>query len=103
MSSPSHNGPVGTGGNVFIASDYRYGDINVAFVTHHGVDFGNPDGTPLVAVAPGTIYYAGDDLSRQFSSHLNFYGNLVVKRVEGDVQIAAGDIAFATLVGHRTP
>ncbi len=70
--------PVGSGGNVFVASSYRYGDTGGQFETHHGVEFGNPQGTPLVAVAPGSIYYVGDDLTQAFGAQPDFYGNLVV-------------------------
>jgi hypothetical protein len=88
--------PVGAGGNVFVASNYRYGDTNGTFETHHGVEFGNPLGTPLVAVAPGTVYYAGDDLSQVFGSHLDFYGNLVVIQA---AQTWRGHTVY-TLYGH---
>ena len=71
--------PIGEGGNPFIASTYRYGSTyNHRFEPHHGVDFGNSTGLPLLAVAPGTIYYAGDDLAQKFGPDPNFYGNLVV-------------------------
>ncbi len=71
--------PIGPGGNVFIASSYRYGSTNQhAFATHHGVEFPNDTGIPLVAVAPGVVYYAGTDLAQTFGPDPNFYGNLVV-------------------------
>jgi murein DD-endopeptidase MepM/ murein hydrolase activator NlpD len=89
------NRPV-SGGNVFPASSYRFGDTNGSFETHHGVEFGNPQGTALVAAAPGTIYYAGDDQSRMFGSHLNFYGNLVILQL---AQTWRGRTVYA-LYGH---
>jgi murein DD-endopeptidase MepM/ murein hydrolase activator NlpD len=71
--------PIGEGGNVFIASSYRYGSTySHRFETHHGVEFANPSSTPLVAVAAGIIYHAGDDLSQAFGPSTNFYGHLVV-------------------------
>jgi len=71
--------PIGEGGSPFIASSYRYGSTNNhRFETHHGVEFPNGGGIPLVAVAPGTIYYAGSDLDRAFGPQTDFYGNLVV-------------------------
>jgi murein DD-endopeptidase MepM/ murein hydrolase activator NlpD len=71
--------PIGEGGNVFIASSYRYGSTySHRFETHHGVEFANPGDTPLVAVAPGTIYHAGDDSSQAFGPQTNFYGHLIV-------------------------
>lgn len=71
--------PIGEGGNVFPASSYRYGSTyGNQLATHHGVEFGNPQGAPVVAVADGTVYFAGSDAERQFGPSLNFYGNLVV-------------------------
>jgi murein DD-endopeptidase MepM/ murein hydrolase activator NlpD len=90
------NRPIGDGGNVFVASTYRYGDTNGHFETHHGVEFGNATGTPIVAVAAGTIYYAGDDLSQVFGSHPDFYGNLVVVQL---AQPWRGHTVYA-LYGH---
>lgn len=67
-------------GEGFIASSYRYGSVGPGqrFSTHHGVDFSAPEGSTAVAVAPGTIYYAGPDLERQFGPQTDFYGNVVV-------------------------
>jgi murein DD-endopeptidase MepM/ murein hydrolase activator NlpD len=71
--------PVGEGGNPFIASTYRYGSTyNHRFETHHGVEFANNAGAPLVAAAPGLVYYAGNDSAEKYGPELNFYGNLVV-------------------------
>lgn len=71
--------PIGAGGNVFFASNYRYGStFNRQLDTHHGLDFNNPTGTPVIAVAPGIVYYAGSDAERQFGPRTDFYGNLVV-------------------------
>jgi murein DD-endopeptidase MepM/ murein hydrolase activator NlpD len=89
--------PIGEGGNPFIASNYRYGSTeNHRFETHHGVEFANVTGTPLVAVAAGTIYYAGDDLTQKFGPDPNFYGNLVV------LQLAQpwGEHTVYALYGH---
>lgn len=82
----------------YIASAYRYGSLGKEqrFAPHHGVDFASEAGTPLVAVAPGVIYYAGSDADRQFGPRADFYGNLVV------IQLAApwaGHTVYA-LYGH---
>ena len=45
---------------------------------HHGVEFYNASGTPVLAAAGGTVYYAGDDTTRKFSPWSGFYGNIVV-------------------------
>ena len=89
--------PIGAGGNVFIASSYRYGSTSQhKFSTHHGVEFPNNSGTPLVAVAPGVVYYAGTDLAQKFGPDLNFYGNLVVLQLS---EAWLGHTVYA-LYGH---
>ena len=84
----------------FIASTYRYGSVGVgqAFAPHHGVDFSAPAGTPIHAVAAGTIYYAGNDLEKQFGPQTNFYGNLVVIQL---AQAWNGHTIYA-LYGHMS-
>ena len=84
----------------YIASSYRYGSVGIgqAFAPHHGADFSAPAGTPIHAVAGGTIYWAGNDLEKQFGPQLNFYGNLVV------IQLAEawnGHTVYA-LYGHMS-
>ena len=88
--------PIGSGGNVFVASTYRFGSTNGTLETHHGVDIGNARGTPIVAVAGGVIYYAGNDLSQTFGAHLDFYGNLVILQLAQPWQ---GHTVYA-LYGH---
>lgn len=89
--------PIGAGGNVFIASSYRYGSTwSGQLETHHGVEFANPLGTLVAAVGPGTVYYAGSDAERQFGPRPNFYGNLVVLQLAQGWQ---GRPVFA-LYGH---
>jgi len=91
------NRPIGEGGNVFIASSYRYGSTGQhRFETHHGVEFPNTFGIPIVAVAPGTIYYAGDDLAQEFGPQTDFYGNLVVLQL---TQLWESHTVYA-LYGH---
>lgn len=45
---------------------------------HHGVEFYNGSGTPVLAAASGKVYYAGDDSVRAFSPWSGYYGNIVV-------------------------
>jgi murein DD-endopeptidase MepM/ murein hydrolase activator NlpD len=89
--------PIGAGGNVFIASNYRYGSTyGNQLETHHGVEFANPSGVPIVAVAPGTVYFAGADDVTVFGLKANFYGNLVVLQLAEPWQ---GHTVYA-LYGH---
>ncbi len=76
--------PLGEGGNNFAASDYRFGSTRSNTLTsHHGIDYGNPTGVPVVAIGDGTIYYAGPDAERQFGPRPNFFGNVVVLGLNG--------------------
>ena len=83
----------------------RRGDLDV----HHGEEFENPVGTPLYAVADGTIVTAGSDTQAACGDNgktlcgrdmtgdpRGFYGKLVVLRLNRDYQ---GQRVFA-LYGH---
>jgi hypothetical protein len=58
-----------------------------AYILHHGIDIGNPMGTPVQAVGDGTVVYAGGDSAQAWGQTTDFYGNLVVlehpARMEG--------------------
>jgi murein DD-endopeptidase MepM/ murein hydrolase activator NlpD len=60
------------------------------------VDFSTAAGVELVAVAPGAVYYAGNDSERLFGPQNNFYGNLVVIQL---FDAWAGHTVYA-LTGH---
>jgi murein DD-endopeptidase MepM/ murein hydrolase activator NlpD len=64
---------------------------------HHGVDIVNPRGTPILAAADGTVFYAGDDLTTLFGSQNNYYGQLVV--IQHNFLSSDGQPVF-TLYGH---
>jgi murein DD-endopeptidase MepM/ murein hydrolase activator NlpD len=61
---------------------------------HHGVEFGVPTGTPVLAVGAGTVRVAGDDSQVAYGPTTNFYGNLVV------IELAASDAPVFALYGH---
>jgi murein DD-endopeptidase MepM/ murein hydrolase activator NlpD len=52
--------PIATEDNDFIDQTYRWGStMGGAFQAHQGVEFNNPDGTPVHAIGDGTVVYAG--------------------------------------------
>lgn len=58
---------------------------NGAREPHHGVEFLNKFGTPIHAVADGTVVFAGPDTEPTFSPWPNFYGNVLVIRHANDL------------------
>jgi murein DD-endopeptidase MepM/ murein hydrolase activator NlpD len=58
---------------------YPYGSTGGGrYLIHHGVDIGNPLGTPVLSVAPGRVIVAGEDLTTTYGLTPNFYGRLVI-------------------------
>lgn len=52
--------PIGLDDNPFIDQTYRYGStMGGNFQQHQGVEFNNPDGTPVRAIGAGRVVYAG--------------------------------------------
>ena len=52
--------PIAPKDNNYIDQTYRYGStMGGNFQQHQGVEFNNPDGTPVLAAGPGTVVYAG--------------------------------------------
>lgn len=71
--------PIVPPGTDSIDRGYPYGSTEGGKLDqHHGVEFYNASGTPVLAAEDGTVYYAGDDSVRKFSPWLGFYGNIVV-------------------------
>ena len=56
----------------------------------------NPMGTQVLAAANGTVVVAGDDLTQIYGERTNFYGNLIVIRLDREYE---GKPLF-TLYGH---
>ena len=58
---------------------YRYGStINGTREPHHGVEFVNASGTPVLAAADGRVIFAEEDKAGIYSYWEGFYGNLVI-------------------------
>lgn len=52
--------PIALFDNPYIDQTYRYGStMGGNFQQHQGVEFNNPDGTPVLAIGPGQVVYAG--------------------------------------------
>jgi murein DD-endopeptidase MepM/ murein hydrolase activator NlpD len=49
---------------------------------HHGVDYMNPAGTPVLASAAGTVIVAGHDRETVYGVKPDFYGNLVIQELD---------------------
>jgi len=49
---------------------------------HHGVDYTNPAGTPVLAAAAGTVILAGNDADVAYGVRPNFYGNLMMQELD---------------------
>ena len=63
---------------------YRYGStIDDTREPHHGVEFVNASGTPVLAAADGRVIFAAEDKVGTYSFWEGFYGNLVI--IEHDV------------------
>ncbi len=59
---------------------YPFGSTqNGRYRVHHGVDIANPSGTPVLAPAAATVFYAGPDRTPHvFGPYPDFFGNTVV-------------------------
>ncbi|MGE5140925.1 MAG: peptidoglycan DD-metalloendopeptidase family protein [Rudaea sp.] len=86
---------------------YLYGTTEQGELrVHHGVEFVNPEGTPLLAVADGTVVTAGSDHDpicgddgRQLCAYRkDFYGNVVVVKLDA----IYGGRPIYTLNGHMS-
>lgn len=92
--------PISDHATNWIARTYPYGGTSGGRLqVHHGVDIQNPTGIAILAVADGTVVYAGDDLNVRFAPINNYYGNLVV--VQHNFNTPEGEPLF-TLYGHMS-
>ncbi len=77
--------PLGNGGSNWPAANYPYGSTKGGkLAVHHGADFAASFGTPVLAVAAGEIVVAGGDQEIVYGLRPNFYGLLVVIRLDQD-------------------
>lgn len=82
---------------------YLYGTTGRGeYEAHHGEEFVNPLGTPLVAVADGTIVVAGPDLLPQCGAGGNevcgrqpdYYGNVIILKLDAQFKNQPVYIAY---------
>ena len=83
--------------NTAIELSYLYGTTLFGSLDpHHGVEFLNPTGTPVLAVEDGIVVVAGTDAHQEYGPWENFYGNLVVI----EHRLPGMDEPVYTLYGH---
>ena len=89
--------PIPPEANDWASTYYPYGSTaGGEYLIHHGVDLVNPEGTPVWAAGAGTVFYAGDDRKRVFGPQPDFYGQLVILKMDREYH---GQPVF-TLYGH---
>ena len=71
--------PIALPGTITIDQGYPYGSTEAGTRDpHHGVEFYNASGTPVLAAADGLVMVAGNDSQTMVGPRLNFYGNIIV-------------------------
>jgi murein DD-endopeptidase MepM/ murein hydrolase activator NlpD len=90
--------PIGEGLTRTIDRSYPYGSTGDGlFDPHHGVEFLNRHGTPVLAVQNGEVIFAGMDDMTRLGPFGGFYGNVVVLQ-HGD--LLGNDKQIFTLYAH---
>lgn len=91
LSSPILNG------NLMTSDGYRYGsNLNNTRETHHGVEFENPSGTPVVSAGSGIVVFAGEDKNDRLAWVPAFYGQVIILQHN----LEQLDFPVFTLYGH---
>ncbi len=89
--------PIAPPGRDTVEPSYRFGSTqNGRREPHHGVEFPNKAGTPVLAAADGKVVVAGDDSSIIVGPYEDFYGNVVVIKHE----LPGVPVPVYTLYGH---
>jgi murein DD-endopeptidase MepM/ murein hydrolase activator NlpD len=77
---------------------YRYGSTQGGRrEPHHGVEFPNAQGTPVLAVADGVVVFAGDDKATALAWMPAYYGKVVVI----EHHLAGMEGSVFSLYGHQ--
>lgn len=86
-------------GDRYPGNYFPYGaTIDGRYYRHHGVDYMNPAGTPILAAASGRVVLAGNDLETVLGIKPDFYGNLVVQELDQRYQ----DQPVYLIYGHQS-
>lgn len=89
--------PIQPPGRDSVEPSYRFGSTQDGRrEPHHGVEFVNRAGTPVLAAADGLVVVAGRDDQASFADMVDFYGRLVV--IKHDIPGVAQPVF--TLYGH---
>jgi len=73
------NRPIGALEQNTIDLTYPYAStLNGTLDPHHGVEFQNPNGTPVYAAQSGEVIFAGSDSLTVLGPFTGFYGNVVI-------------------------
>jgi hypothetical protein len=89
--------PIADDHNQRVDASYRYGTTqHGARDPHHGVEFVNASGTPVLAVADGQVVFAGNDHETMQGLFTDFYGNMIIL----EHRIPGFEFPIYTLYGH---
>ncbi|MEI6289727.1 MAG: M23 family metallopeptidase [Chloroflexota bacterium] len=89
--------PIGAGNNATVDYTYRYGTTQQQQrEPHHGVEFPNKQGTPVLAALDGKVIYAANDKQDMLAWVPAYYGNVIVI----EHQLPGFSIPFFTLYAH---
>jgi hypothetical protein len=71
--------PIPEDASRLIETSYRFGSTQFGErIPHDGVEILNPEGTPVLAVADGEVYFSGNDRTYKRGRFTNFYGNIII-------------------------
>jgi murein DD-endopeptidase MepM/ murein hydrolase activator NlpD len=89
--------PIALPGTDTVEISYRFGSTaNGTRDPHHGIEFLNAYGTPVLAAGDGDVVVAGDDRKVFYGPYSYFYGNLVVL----EHHLPGYKLPVFTLYGH---